>query len=473
MNRKGYDEQTWFTFSYSPVRDESGKVAGMFCAVLGDDAESAARTRGAARAERDARAPRRRRRSPSASSWPTSSKAPTRSSRSWTSTIDGWPSTTRRPTSSSASSAFVRGSATACSTCSRRSPSIRRAVQAVWSRALAGEEFTAIEEFGDPARDRRAYEMRFNTLRDRDGHRIGAYQFVYDVTERLRDQERLRNAEAALRQAQKMESLGQLTGGVAHDFNNLLAVFASGLQLLERMPGASPPAARLRRHAPCGRTRHRPDAAPAGLLAPPAGEPGVDRHRRPPEGHARDARRVARRAHRGRRCTSAPGLWPVEVDAGEMELAILNLCVNARDAMTDGGVITIAVENAAGGGRTGPRAEFVKISVADTGCRHAARGAGARLRAVLHDQGRQQGIGARPAAGVWLRATIGRARVDRQRGRRRHDRDAAPAAIAHAIRSAPLAPPTPSGVPAPKGDRRAPRTCPAGRRRQGGVGAHA
>src|SRR4030095_10692089 len=103
------------------------------------------------------------------------------------------------------------------------------------------EEFTAIEEFGDPRRDRRFYEMRFNTLRDRDGNSIGAYQFVYDVTERLRDQERLRHAEAALRQAQKMESLGQLTGGVAHDFNNLLAVFASGLQILERSPGSPRP----------------------------------------------------------------------------------------------------------------------------------------------------------------------------------------------------------------------------------------
>jgi predicted O-linked N-acetylglucosamine transferase (SPINDLY family) len=78
--------------------------------------------------------------------------------------------------------------------------------------------------------------MRFNTLRDARGARFGASQFVYDVTERLRDQERLRRAEHALRQAQRMESLGQLTGGVAHDFNNLLAVFAGGVQVLERNP---------------------------------------------------------------------------------------------------------------------------------------------------------------------------------------------------------------------------------------------
>src|SRR5579872_2051482 len=64
-------------------------------------------------------------------------------------------------------------------------------VRAVWGRALAGEEFTHIAEFGEPTGGRRYYEMKFNTLRDREGRRIGAYQFVYDVTERLRDQQRL------------------------------------------------------------------------------------------------------------------------------------------------------------------------------------------------------------------------------------------------------------------------------------------
>ena len=142
---------------------------------------------------------------------------------------------------------------------------------------MAGEEFTEVGEFGDPSRDRRAYEMRYNTLRDRAGNRIGAYQFVYDVTERLRDQERLRQAEEALRQAQKMESIGQLTGGVAHDFNNLLAVFASGVQLLERGVSCGATAACAGRHAERRRSRDRPDAAFAGFLSSPARQSGIDR----------------------------------------------------------------------------------------------------------------------------------------------------------------------------------------------------
>ena len=245
-------------------------------------------------------------------------------------------------------------------------PDHQRDVKAVWSRALSGEEFTAIEEFGDPARDRRAYEMRFNTLRDRDGNRIGAYQFVYDVTERLRDQDRLRKAEAALRQTQKMESLGQLTGGVAHDFNNLLAVFASGLQLLERT-GGRPPSPRvfeaMRRAVArgTGLTRH--------LLAfsrrRPVNPESID-----VVAHLKGMRAMLDGSLGGHievQMNFAADVWPVEVDAGEMELAILNLCLNARDAMADGGVITIAVGERARGGRGRHAGDFVKISIADTG----------------------------------------------------------------------------------------------------------
>ena len=210
-----------------------------------------------------------------------------------------------------------------------------------------------------------SYQTRFNALRDRDGHRIGAYQFVYDVTERLRDQERLRLAEDALRQAQKMESLGQLTGGVAHDFNNLLAVFTSGLQLLERTGRpASPRMLEAMRRAVArgtGLTRH--------LLA--------FSRRRPvnPESIDLVAHLSGMRAmldgslggHIGVDMRFGSDLWPVEVDSGELELAIVNLCVNARDAMVNGGgVITITAENVREPGDGVPN-EFVRLTVADTG----------------------------------------------------------------------------------------------------------
>ena len=179
MNRKGFDEQTWFTFSYSPVRDESGQVAGMFCAVS---------------------------------------------------------ETTQK---------------------------------VLAERAL------------------RESEGRLRALNETLERR---------VNEALAERS---EAEAALRQAQKMDSLGQLTGGIAHDFNNLLAVFAGGLQLLEHSAGQPPPprvfeAMRRAVARGTGLTRHLLAFSRRHAL-----NPEVARCRDAPQGHARHARRIARRGHRG------------------------------------------------------------------------------------------------------------------------------------------------------------------------------
>jgi signal transduction histidine kinase/CheY-like chemotaxis protein len=227
MNRRGYNEQTWFTFSYSPVRDETGMVAGMFCACA---------------------------------------------------------ETTQR---------------------------------------------------------------------------VLAERGLRELNETL--ERRVADAAAERSQAQKMESLGQLTGGVAHDFNNLLAVFASAVQLLERTGRpASPRMLDAMRRAVArgtGLTRH--------LLA--------FSRRRPvnPESIDLVAHLTSMRSmldgslggHIEVRMQFGASVWPVEVDPGEMELAVVNLCVNARDAMPSGGVITIAADNV-----THPdQGEFVRITVADTG----------------------------------------------------------------------------------------------------------
>ena len=372
MNRKGYDEQTWFTFSYSPVRDESGKVAGIFCAcsettqkVLVERAmrESEARLRELnetlerrvteAIAERNILADIVER------------------TNAFVQVVDleyRWLAVNR-----AAADEFERIFGTRPRVGLRvfdllaDQPDNQAAVTAVWSRALAGEEFTAIEEFGDPSRDRRFYEMRFNTLRDRDGKRIGAYQFVYDVTERLHDQERLRHAEAALRQTQKMESIAQLTGGVAHDFNNLLSVFATGLQLLERNV--------------TGEQRQR---VFDGMRRAVARGTGLTRHllafsRRTPvnpesidiASHLKGMREMLDGSLGGHihiEMKFGEEVWPVEIDAGEMELAVLNLCLNARDAVAGGGTVTIAAENVVIEEERGSQKQCVKLSVTDTGC---------------------------------------------------------------------------------------------------------
>jgi PAS domain S-box-containing protein len=154
--------------------------------------------------------------------------------------------------------------------------------------------------------------------------------------------------EDALRQAQKMEAVGQLTGGVAHDFNNLLTVIMGGLDTIRRAkPGEE---ARIKRAADIAMLgAQRAASLTARLLA--------FSRRQPLQPTATDinglVRDMTEMLHRTLGETIelegvlAPRLWPVEVDPNQLEAAILNLAVNARDALPEGGKLTIETANTA------------------------------------------------------------------------------------------------------------------------------
>jgi PAS domain S-box-containing protein len=245
-------------------------------------------------------------------------------------------------------------------------PLRRRAVHEKWQRALGGEEFTILESFDVTPGDRRRYEMKLTPLRDREGRILGAYQFANDVTERLRDQARLAKAEEQLRQAQKIEAIGQLTGGVAHDFNNLLMVVSGGLDILQRQAeGAN----RKRIMDGMRNAVDRGAALSRQLLA------FSRRQSLKPESvdvaqHIESMRELLDRTLRGDvevHTFFAHGLWPIRVDPSELELAMLNLCVNSRDAMPRGGTITIRAHNTSQHLPNGVQGDFVRLTVADTG----------------------------------------------------------------------------------------------------------
>ncbi len=228
----------------------------------------------------------------------------------------------------------------------------------------------------------RAINERLAALREADTEANRARQLEEAVRERTRElsqaYEQLKAesaereaAEAQLRQVQKMEAVGQLTGGIAHDFNNMLAVVVGGLDLARRkltgrrrevefhldnaMEGATRAAALTRRLLAFARAEPLlPVAvAPAGLVEGMLDL--VDRS---------IGERITVRTH------FPEETWNVSVDTNQLENAILNLAVNARDAMDGEGQLAIGVENvtlAAGEvGELGP-GDFVRISVSDTG----------------------------------------------------------------------------------------------------------
>jgi signal transduction histidine kinase/ActR/RegA family two-component response regulator len=167
------------------------------------------------------------------------------------------------------------------------------------------------------------------------------------VAARLEDRQRLEKAESALRQAQKLEAVGQLTGGIAHDFNNLLTAISSGMYLLDQ-----PMDAERRRRVVDGMRQaiNRGTTLTRQLLAFSRRRPLAPRTVDLRE-QLRGMEEMLHRSLRGDievRMRFDEDAGAVEVDPSELELAVLNICVNARDAMPDGGTIEIDVRRMPG-----------------------------------------------------------------------------------------------------------------------------
>lgn len=343
---QGRGETTYFDISYSPVFDDDGTVGGVLCIV----SETTARVL----AEREAIADRNRlwtlARDPfliadSHGVWRNVSPA-------WTEIL-GW----------NADELVGRTSEW------MEHPDDRKRTRA---------ELTGLQQGAPTLR----FENRFRG-KDGDYHWFSwtavpegdlLYCVARDITAERQAAGALATAEAALRQSQKMETVGQLTGGVAHDFNNLLQIVTGNLDILQRnLPPDQPRLARAVGAAMNG--AQRAAVLTQRLLAFSRRQPLAPQRLDP----NRLIAGMSDLLHRSLgesievEIVQAARVWPVEVDANQLENALLNLAVNARDAMPRGGKLTIETANthidshyAALDAEVAP-GQYVLICVSDTG----------------------------------------------------------------------------------------------------------
>ncbi|WP_116813259.1 GAF domain-containing hybrid sensor histidine kinase/response regulator [Steroidobacter cummioxidans] len=245
-----------------------------------------------------------------------------------------------------------------------------------WSRALAGEEFTLIEPTASSEGDNdRHYEITYTSLRDPMGRVIGAFQYAQDVTERIRDQQRLTEAEESLRQSQKMEAVGQLTGGIAHDFNNLLTGIIGSLDMMQRKLARGQQIDVNAYVSAAMTAANRAAALTHRLLAfsrRQALDPRPVHANRLIRGMEELLRRTLGEAI-ALEFVEQPDVWLTRCDQNQLESALLNLTINARDAMPQGGKLIIRtanehLENAHEAKlRDVVQGDYIAISVCDSG----------------------------------------------------------------------------------------------------------
>jgi signal transduction histidine kinase/CheY-like chemotaxis protein len=236
---------------------------------------------------------------------------------------------------------------------------------------MAGEAFTVTERFGHPDHAMPMWEISYNPLRDAEGRIIGAVQHGVDVDDQIRAKDDLAQAQEQLRQSQKLDAIGQLTGGVAHDFNNLLTVIRGSVDLLRR--DNLPDAKRIRYIDAIGDTADRAAKLTGQLLA--------FARRQALKSEVFDAgvslREVATMVQTmtGSRIVldiKVPETaFYIDADRSQFDTAIVNMGINARDSMGGEGRLTIATGPVSGipalRGHPARVGDFVAFTITDTG----------------------------------------------------------------------------------------------------------
>ncbi|MDZ7280456.1 PAS domain-containing protein [Sphingomonas sanguinis] len=249
-------------------------------------------------------------------------------------------------------------------------PEQRGTMRALMSRALTGEHFTVTEAFGSPELGIPIWEITYTPLRNGAGQVVAAFHQATDISERLRAAAELEAAQEALRQSQKVEAMGSLTGGVAHDFNNLLTPIIGSLDMLMRKGSGTAREKRLIDGAL--QSAERAKTLVQRLLA--------FARRQPLQPTAVDLGSLVDSMTDLIGSTVGPtialevdiadNLPPAKADANQVEMALLNLSVNARDAMPNGGRLCIKVRPcriASQQFADVPAGDCICLSVSDTG----------------------------------------------------------------------------------------------------------
>ena len=236
---------------------------------------------------------------------------------------------------------------------------------------LAAYEGKCVVEGWRVRRDKSLFwaSVVIEAVRDEVGTLAGFVNITRDMTERREAQASLERAQEQLAQSQKMEALGQLTGSIAHDFNNLLMIVSGHAQLLRRrLTDAKHLQAIDAVHAAANRGESLTRQLLAFSRRQPLNPVVTDLKERVEAVH--EMLLGSLRGNVELKCDIPDDVWPVEVDIAELELALVNIAVNARDAMPGGGSITLSARNVTlkkSDAVDQLEGDFVALAMTDTG----------------------------------------------------------------------------------------------------------